>query len=470
MLRKLGSAKFAAWLIGILIVMNLVSVLVPQRIVLGPTFENFVAESPALAALTDVSGLSRVFTGWPIVVVSLLLVVNVTVCTGLRLARRRTPLVPRAVRSDAAQVLSPAWSGAGEFLDAAYSRIEETPGWTVVARTDSGLVASAGRVGFWGSMVLHASLLVLVAGGALTAVTSFRGEMALTDGQVVIDAADAYIAVLDTPELGPAFSGARIALDETRVGYQKGEVVSAIAKMRGIDSEGRLVSKDVRVNHPLDVGGKSYLILNSGYAIAITVDTSATGAVPRVLRLAEETPYGWRDRLELPPTADGRNAELRFLATPVPVPEGARIPVEKFALDDPRLRVKLVIDGQEVWEGPVKPGETAQLGPGIALTFEGMRLWDKFLVRGEPARWVSYVGFWMAVIGAAVRFMFPERRFAVVTGATDSGTVADVVYRVRPWSGFEARADKQLERSLLELATGSAPSGPGAESSPSETE
>lgn len=468
-LRRLGSPRLALWLIGVLIVMNLLSVLVPQRIVLGGSFEDFLRESPVLAAMTEASGLSRVFTGWPIVVVSGLLAVNLIACTLLRLARRRRPAIPRAPRRGSSVRLSASWRSSQAFLQAAGDAL---PGrsWTTMSTADHGFVAVAGRIGFWGSMLLHVSLLVLIAGGALTAVTSFRGEVAITDGETIVDAPEAYISIANSPELGVAFSGARISLDRTTIGYEKGEVVTAVARMRGLDTDGRIISKDVRVNHPLDVGGKSYLLLNSGYAVTISVDTSVTGPISRVVRLGEETPFGWRDRLELPPTDDGRTAELRFLATPVPVEEGQPIPAEKFAITDPRMRVKLVVGGVEAWEGRLEPGQTQQLGPGIAVTFEGMRLWDRFLVRGEPARWVSYVGFWMAVVGAAVRFLFPERRFAVVTGVEDGHEVVDVLYRVRPWSGFEARADRELERSLLELATGSSRSGPASESTLAETE
>jgi len=470
-LRRLASAKLALWLIGALIVMNLLSVLVPQRIVLGPNFESFVSDYPMLAGLTEFVGLSTVFTGWPIVVVAVLLAVNVTACTLLRILRRRGVVpVPRAVRADRVVTLGGVGPKAGAaFLDGARTLLQSRR-WQIVSEAPNGIVARAGRIGFWGSMLLHASLLVLIVGGALTAITAFKGEMAITDGESVVDAREAYINVVDMPRIGPAFTGARISLDATEVKYEQEQVVSAVARMRGVDATGRIVNKNVRVNHPLDVAGKSYLLLNSGYAIAITVDTSATGAAPRVVRLSEETPYGWRDSFPLPPTTDGRQAELRFLATPVALEEGQPMPVEKFALTDPHLRAKLVVGGEEVWEGRLKPGETQQLGPGIALGFDGMRLWDRFLVRSEPARWISYVGFWMAVIGAAVRFAFPERRFAVVVGVVDGHEVADVIYRVRPWSGFEARADKELERSLLQLATGSAPSGPDAESSPSETE
>lgn len=458
-LRRLGSPRLALWLIGVLMVMNLLSVLVPQRIVLGGSFEDFVRESPFLAAVTEVSGLSRVFTGWPIVVVSGLLALNLIACTFLRLARRRRPAIPRKPRQGPSVRLSSSWPSGQAFLKAA-GDVLGGGSWKMMSVSDHGFVAVAGRIGFWGSMLLHASLLVLIVGGALTAVTSFRGELAITDGETIVDAPEAYLSILDTPEIGAAFSGARISLDRTEIGYEKGEVVSAVARMRGLDMDGRTISKDVRVNHPLEVGGKSYLLLNSGYAVNISVDTSATGPVSRVVRLGEETPFGWRDRFELPPTDDGRTAELRFLATPVPVEAGQPIPAEKFAITDPRMRVKLVVGGVETWEGRLEPGQTQQLGPGIAVTFEGMRLWDRFLVRGEPARWVSYVGFWMAVVGAAIRFLFPERRFAVVTGEQDGHEVADVFYRVRPWSGFEARADRELERSLLELATGPSRLGP----------
>jgi hypothetical protein len=454
LLGRLASPKLAAWLIVVLILLTLLSVLLPQKSFLGEQFEQFVRDVPWLASLMGAMSLDRVFTGWPIVVVAVLLAANVVACSVLRIqARSRVPRV--AVSRDAstahlAENLSPE-----DFLDAAAVLLGSNR-YTLLNQTPDGLVARAGGSGFLGSMLLHASLLVIILGGAATAVTSFRGEMAITDGQTVIDAADAYLNVANEPEIGEAFSGTQVTLESTEVRYDRGVVVSAIAKMRATEPSGRTVAKEVRVNHPLDAGGKAYLLQDSGYAASLVIGTPGVAPQPVVVRLAERTAHGWRDSLDLG-VIDGRRVTLEMTATPVPLGDDQPVPPEEFELADPRLKVALVGDGAVLWAGELARGQTASAETGVTLKFEDLHLWNRFLVRGEPARWITYLGFWLAVSGSAWRFAVPERRVSVAVRGEDGALVASVSLRSRPWRGSKAAADELMTREILGLAAEGGP-------------
>ncbi|MDP2183836.1 MAG: hypothetical protein Q8K99_14905, partial [Actinomycetota bacterium] len=73
LLNRLASPKLAATLIGVLMLMTLLAVLFPQKGYLGQQFEQFVHDVPWLAAVMAAVSLDRVFSGWPIVVMALLL-------------------------------------------------------------------------------------------------------------------------------------------------------------------------------------------------------------------------------------------------------------------------------------------------------------------------------------------------------------------------------------------------------------
>ena len=451
MLRRLASPRLAAWLIAVLILMTLLAVLLPQKSYMGAQFADFARDVPLLASLMGALSLDRVFWSWPIMVVATLLGVNVAACTFLRLRARRRPVRVGAPSTALSAQLSPGVSPT-DFLETA-SGLLALRGYHVLTATDEGLAARAGGSGFWGSMLMHVSLLVIIAGGLATALTSFQGEIVITDGMTVVDSREAYSSVARQPRIGEPFSGTRVSVDSTRVGYERGVLVSAVAAMRAIEPSGRTLSKDVSVNHPLDAGGKSYLLRNSGYAPALVVGSPGGGSEEVVFSLADRTPLGWRDSTDLL-AVDGSTVKLEILATPVPLADGQAMPAEEFAFSDPRLHVRLVRKGSPIWEGTLAQGQSVPAEIGVALTFEELRVWDSFIVRGDPTRWITYLGFWLAVVGSAWRFAVPERRISVAVRDVDGRSNAIASVRSRPWSGMSVASDAALLCEILSVASG----------------
>lgn len=434
LLTRLASLRLAAVLIAALAALSLLAVIVPQRDYLGAAFQQFAADVPWLASALTALGLDRLFGGWPIVVVSALLVVNLAACTLRRVLLRPAVLSPGSQRPDGA---------AGAVADAL-----EGAGWDLLEAGQDRVTGRRGASGFTGSIVMHVGLIVIVAGGVASAVTAFRGEMVISGGQTVTDAKAAYLTIGREPWAGPAYSGTRIALDSTDCAYEDGTLVSAVAHMRAVEPDGRIITKDVRVNHPLDAGGKSYLLQTSGYAVRMVVQRTGSAGEPLVVALAQETPNGWTDHVDLAGVTASSAVTIDMLATPVPMEQQALLPADKFVIKDPRLHLRIVA-GADSWEGVLAPGTSSPEIGGTAVTFEDLGLWNRYLVRGEPARWVTYLGFWVAILGAAWRFSVPERRLLVRFTA---GGAARVMLRSRPWSGPHAREDAALTERLSEMA------------------
>ena len=426
-LAALASLKLAAALIALLALLSLLAVIIPQQGYLGPAYEQFVKDVPWLEAVFSALGLHRIYSGWPIVLLSALLVVNLVACTLWRILRRQ-----HAVRA-VPDVPSP-------LSDAAHMLASER--WKFLGGPEGRVVARAGGSGFWGSVIMHAGLVVIVAGAVATVLTSFRGEMVISEGQTLTDQKGDYFSVSAEPSLGTSYSDTRLALDAMKVDYEGGVVVGASASMRAIEPDGDVITHEVRVNHPLDAGGKSYLLQDSGYSARMVVAYEGGAADPLIVALGQEMPYGWIDHLELE-SPQGAPVAIDLLATPVPLEEWQDLPLEKFTIADPRLRMRIQA-GDSAWEGVLAPGESASTGD-LTVTFEGLGLWNRYLVRGEPARWITYAGFYIAIIGAAWRFLVPERRIAV----TVRDGVLSARLHARPWKGRFASRDEALVRSII---------------------
>ena len=422
-IRAAGSAKLAAVLMAVLALMAFGSVLVPQEAFLPvETLEEFRSSAPELVTLLEALGLTSIFTGWVFALTVALLAVNVTVCTLRRISRSR--------RGGSAVVES---SGLPRPLEKTAANLQDE-GWSVRHSAGGRVMATKGRSGFWGSILMHAGLLVIMAGGLAATQTSLNGAIVITEGQTVVDSAQAYESVATEPQYGTAFTGAAITLESMSVRYEDGERVSVLARMSAVEASGRRVSDEVTVNHPFIVDGTAYVLRDSGFAPSIILDRDGE-LDTRVVALAAETPYGWSDSLRVGEVRrGGAGALLEMQATPVPLFQGETMPVESLDIRDPRLAVRLVDAAGLIGEGVLAPGESLTLADGFTVTFEDLFLWNRFMVRRAPARWVLYAGFWMCVIGSAWRLLVPERRLGV--RVIDEGHMR-VAYRVWPiplWS------------------------------------
>ncbi|MCX8007822.1 MAG: cytochrome c biogenesis protein ResB [Coriobacteriia bacterium] len=406
-----GSVRLAGWLIATLAALTAMSVVVPQRMYLGESYQEFVRQAPRLARVLAAVGLDRIYGGWPIALVGSALGLNLLVCTARRAMVRRTRQDEESVPPDLREWVSEACEA----------------GWSVLHAVGSSITLVKGRTGFRGSVLMHAGLIVIIIGGVATSLTAFRGEMVISEGQTVSDDPASYVRVSVTPRIGPAYRGTRVTLETMDVQYRQDVVVSATARMRAIEPSGRSVEKDVRVNHPLDAGGKSWLLQDSGYSPRLVVRVEGSQAIPLAVALASETPQGWKDSVVVR-TSRG-DVRLEMEAVPYPVSPGDSPVGEKLRVQDPRLRL-VVVRGSARWQGVLAPGQMSDPVDGVTVVFEDLGLWSRFLVRGEPGRWVTYIGFWVVVLGSAWRFLVPERR--VVLQVRADGSVYAVI-RVYPW-------------------------------------
>lgn len=440
LVRQAGSPKLAVVLIGALVALILLSFIVPQRSVLTTDEYRLWAESYPLAARTsDSLGLDAVYSSWFFIAVLALLAVNLTACTYARIVRGRRypPGAPGQVPEDAELLQADSGTLSQESVRMALAR-----GWRVDQPDDFTWVLWRGKAGRIGSIVLHAGLLVLMLGGIVSATTRFSGAMVLTEGQSLVDAPESYVEVRESPRYGRAFTGAQIGMESISFTYEQDQVTDAVARLRYVTAASAAGLRDVRVNYPLYLDGKSYLLEKAGHSVAVVIsDPQGRERVASFISLGETGTDGSSDVVNVGDAAFrlALISDRRFAGGTDP---------RKYELNDPVLYVSFDSTG-----GPdpvqVSPGGSVELD-GWKVEFTEARLWNRFMVRADGGRWVSFIAFAMVIAGMAIRWLDPDA--AVTVRRTNE---AWALWR-RSRHGM-AVADHQLAKVRSVLTDASAP-------------
>ncbi|TLM91510.1 MAG: cytochrome c biogenesis protein ResB [Actinobacteria bacterium] len=290
--------------------------------------------------------------------------------------------------------------------------------------TGSGMLLERGRFGWWGSMVLHCGLVLLLLAGVVSALTRFSGTMVIAEGQTIADARESYVDITEMPRMGTAFGEFAIGMDSIRVSYRDGVVVDAAAQMRFKDGsvEG---TRAVRVNQPLKVQGKSFLLGTSGHSVGIRVIQPAGDPQVLNVNLGEAVKQGYADTVKM---SDGT---LSLLSVP-DFQRRADAAVDMLDLRDPAVLV--AAGSQSVW---LKPGESAPVGPYM-VSLQDVSLWTTLLVRADRGLPIAYVAFVLVILGMLARWLDPDG--VVALKADEDGTGYRVWFRDRHGSRAAERA------------------------------
>lgn len=366
--RLLASTRLAAWVIGGLVVLCLVSFVVPQRSHADITLYNqWSAANPALARVAHAVGADDVFVSAAFLALVAVLAVNLIACT---LDRER-----------------------------AYARAR-TRGSAAISRL--------------GSLVMHVGILLVLIAGLLSGLTRFDGRIALTEGQTLPDAPGSYLGAPSLPRLGAAFGASSVRLDSLRAQYEGSAITQAFAQLTFADSAATSV-QEVSVNSPARWHGKSYLLLKGGHAVGLGA-TSMAGQMlfpDAVVRLGDRIEGGYGDTVML---ADGRKLEITTFADASNPKTAAEQPLR---LADPVVTLR-VAGGKDVLH--LRPGSVGQVD-GVEVKVSDVRLWNEFAVKADRATPVAYAAFAVMVLGAAVRFGFAKRQPGTATSTSEGGEV-----------------------------------------------
>ena len=474
--RQLTSMRTALLLLFLLALASVPGSFLPQRNLNPVLVDAYLSAHPTLGPLLDRLGMFDAFAAPWFAAVYLLLFVSLIGCLGPRIRlhakalRTPPPAVPRVL---ARMPSTDRWESDADAEAVLAEARRALKGWRVVERP-GGISAEKGYLRETGNLLFHLSLVALLIGIAMGALLGFKGTVLVKEG----DGFANTILAFDDITPGRRFNPDRLVpfsfeLKAFRATYaDDGMALTFDANLLakdGPDAPSR--PYDLRVNHPLVVGGAKTYLLGHGYAPKVMVrDRAGNELVQSVVCLPQGPTFISTCAIKVP-DAVGEQLGFQGIFTPTTLtdPATGRVTSVHPRADRPALTM-LGFRGdlgynqgqsQSVYAldtsamvpidsgkpHTLTPGQTWDLPGGGSITYLDTTQWATFQVTQDPGKLVALIAGTGMIIGLCLSLFVRRRRVWVratpppgPAGATSGGgrTVVEVAGLAR--TGSEAFA------------------------------
>ena len=276
--RRFRSMRTALILLGVLALAAALAGLVPQEPNVPEAADRFLRTVPWLRAVCETLGLFDVYGSWWFQGVLALLVIVLVACllprTGALIRHQRTIGRPpeharfpsMARRTEMATALAP---------DVALDRVRRVlarKAYRLSAGNAQGqFVAERGFAREAGSLLFHWSLLLVIAGAAVSVGFGFRGQAIIVEGTRWVEDEATY-SFAAPGRFFPGHKGFALDVDRFDVAYRDDGAPADFVTSVGVVEDGRQVKhKLIRVNDPLVHGGFKFYQASYGWAPVVRV-------------------------------------------------------------------------------------------------------------------------------------------------------------------------------------------------------
>jgi len=451
-IRLLGSAAFATWLLVIVGTYSAIASFVPQGGPSDPAVAAWAAAYPVVGFFTRVLGMHHAFTSFVFLTCAALLGVSAVLCSWKRtkVAVSRSRELRRAITLDGASLADdhdldvpydPALD-VSDVLSRATDGLDHI-GISVKNR-DGVLFAVSSRWGLWGSPVFHWALVALVLVLIVGSLQSAQGIMGLAVGQTKPHAPSSY----GFAEPGPIYDWARVQrafrLDRFEADINVGGINRGpTPTVSVLDSSGRVIkTQRVYPNSPLHSGSLTVHSRDYGLAARVTVLDAAGKPIASAAQLvdfSEEDPSGTVPVGRLA-VEDDNGAQVTVRVTiPLDQVDGQnnywmpRNPTGRVAVES--------ADGAVVADEVLSPGGTVVLPVGKTLRFEGVDWYARLVIVDNWTIPLVYTLLAVATIGLTIT-LFARQQVLVAAVATESSTLA---IKTRLWRNVPCTRDEIVD-------------------------
>jgi hypothetical protein len=355
LLSAISSSRLALVLVLLVILFSLSGAVLPQEGAMDRAeIELWQKAHPRVTAIFEPVGLFRVFHSWPFLVTILVLAVNTLTCTVLRF-------------------------------------------FTV------------GRVGF---VLLHLSLVLLFAGGGLSAAAKLDGYIVLTEGQSFTERHDQYLRLVEGPLRRESHSEFVVVLNSVTTEYKGNRYPIYSATNLDILRNNKTVAHEtIEINKPFTYNGVSFTQDETGFSPRLTIRDSNSGRLLldsfvalKTFRTEQGAQY--RDFLPLPFFTN------RVVVTLYPSysHEDGRLVKTAEEPDNPLILIEQEDEsGRVVSRTELPAGERAAVAD-YTFVFADLRRWASFSVVEDPGYLVVCVSLWLGLGALLLRYIPDLRR------------------------------------------------------------
>lgn len=351
-MNMLASGRVAVVLLFLVMLISCIGAVIPQEGMVEPAkLLEWREANPVVARTLGPLGAFHTFTSWPFMVVIFALGLNTFACTANRFS-----------------------------------------------------VRGVHGVNEWGSLLFHISLLLLLAGGLVSAATRFDGSILLTEGQNFRGARHSYLQF----SAGPFRRESRINLSLTLTGAETeaGKGGHLTRERAYLTDEKTGVRHEVEVNRPKEHNGFTFTLGRTGFSPKLAIRGLASGRAEFAAFVSLKT-FGdarrreYRDFLELDCT-DGR---LVMALYPDAVRESGKYVSTGGEKGNPVLHMEWSDEeGHKVAEQDAALG-TSVNQDGYSYHFAELRRWASFKVVDDPGYPIVVVALWLGLLSLLVRYM-----------------------------------------------------------------
>ena len=473
--RQLTSMRTALVLLLLLALAAIPGSVVPQENIDSLAVSQWRDDHPRLAPIWDRLDLFSVYGSVWFSAIYILLMVSLVGCIVPRLfvywrALRAKP--PRAPRNLSRLPESAAYD-TDEAPDVVLQRAAE------VLRTrrfrvefDEGSVAAErGHLREAGNLLFHLAVIVVLVGVAAGSLFGYKGGVILLNGDEYgfsnnLTQYDDFApgSLFDPSVMEPfSFEITDFDVDWITEGTRAGMAREFVAHLDyATEPGGETQQYDLKVNHPLTIGGTDVFLIGHGYAPVITVrdgDGNVVQSGPSVFLPTNaqtfesfgvvKAPDAQPEQIGLegtfyPTFAMGRDAEGN-LSLPASIWGDALDPLVSlfvytgdvglddgssssvYVLDKSRNEQVMKADGQP-FRMDLRPGDTVTLPDDLgSVSFDGLQRWNKIQVSRSPGSMVALIGVVTALIGLlGSLFVRPRRVWVRARRREDGGTLVEV--------------------------------------------
>ncbi|MGB8951191.1 MAG: cytochrome c biogenesis protein ResB [Candidatus Aminicenantales bacterium] len=253
--KSFASLKLVIVLLIIIAIASIIGTLIPQQ----RSLQEYAVRYGRLAGLFTRLQLTHVYHSFWYLVLLFLFALNITICTLSRLSPKLRKALSPTLETDAKKILSLRITGrfkknaglpatqtvARQMLISHHYRLRE-------AENDGKLALLARKkiLGWFGSDLVHAGLLVIIAGGIVSGMGGSREHLTLMEGQII-----------PVPR-----TGFELRLDKFETEYYPtGSVKDWKSTLTVLEKNRALLTKKVEVNHPLSHKGFSFYQVSYGW-------------------------------------------------------------------------------------------------------------------------------------------------------------------------------------------------------------